>query len=114
MPKRERANLGPAVQLEIPGDHLTTQRLPAAAKQQLRSSDWDDALTVLARANHPGVFWWWGTRAKDDTAGAYCYICDSFIAHFSRRYGIPQAQLAEIDQHRIMHYQAIKQGTESS
>lgn len=60
----------------------------------------DFALRDRARLLHPSVRWWWGERRNGQQSGAYCYLCDAFIATWHPKYPMPVRAGDEILAHR--------------
>lgn len=73
---------------------------PWAQRVQLEVTPADLVLAELARHLHPAVRWWWGERRDGEQNGAYCYLCDRFVATWHHRWPIPKRASQEIVDHR--------------
>lgn len=104
MAKKRDPTFDRPTQLTIPGDYTTSRPKPKAAQAQLTTGDWDQVMTTLARKNHPGAHWWWGTRRIADKTGGYCYVCSTWIVHYARNWAIPKSAIITIERHRESHY----------
>lgn len=65
----------------------------------------DALLVVRARAGNPRRRWWWGIRTRDGRSGAWCYLCDRFVATWSGRWPATVTASLEIAAHRTDHIQ---------
>ncbi len=74
-----------------------------AERDQLTADELDVILVDLARANNRLVAWWWGTRARDERSGAFCYICDDWIVNYSRNWPVTLEAKKAIHAHRAVH-----------
>lgn len=93
---------------------MTSARLPIqlavskpqhclAVRDQVAYYEWEEDLMRLARANHPTVAWWHGRRMTPAAFGAYCYVCNSLIVSWSRRWPITNKAKGEIETHKMFH-----------
>ena len=102
-------------------------RMPRAAQLQGGSNGADVPLLALARKRQPRVRWWWGIRkwwVPDDPTdpspfavpnrdgvmsvqrnGAWCYLCDNEICHWSSRWPVTASALQALKEHRNQHIQ---------
>jgi len=78
---------------------------PKAAEMQGGSNGADELLVLAARARESRRRWWWGSRYKDRRRGAWCYLCDRWIATWSSRWPITTQAIIEIRLHRTEHVQ---------
>lgn len=78
-----------------------------ARDHQRHSDDRDTQLTRQARRRRPRISHWWGRRWFDHKNGAWCYLCDEFIATWSRRWPITEQARWEIDWHREQHLRGL-------
>ena len=75
-----------------------------ARQQQLEQGPVDDQLTLQARLRHPGAKHWWGRRASSEGgAGAYCYLCDSFVSSWAAKWPITEQARIVVHMHRSHH-----------
>lgn len=78
--------------------------LPRAAREQLDVQPWEIGLTNLARVHHRTVAWWHGYRDRtEDGFGSWCYVCESRIATWSRRWPITEAARRAVHAHKNWH-----------
>ena len=78
---------------------------PAAQRLQDHSNLADAVLTGEARDRNPRVRWWWGRRWRQGRNGAWCYLCDEFIAGWSSKWPITLGAVRTINRHRRDHLQ---------
>jgi hypothetical protein len=81
-----------------------------ARYQQLEFDRRDIKLTRHARLKTPRIRHWWGRRYRDGHNGAWCYLCHSFIATWSRRWPITEGARNAIALHRDEHITALLDG----
>jgi hypothetical protein len=99
--------------------------LPWAARRQGSVDELDLDMTEYARLRHPAVRWWWGERVVDvaplassgdperlavgsrpvrtSRAGAYCYLCDTIVTTWARKWPMPERAIAALFLHRREH-----------
>lgn len=86
---------------------------PQAEIAQLAVHPSESKLVDIARRRHPTVAWWHGFRRVDGQFGAWCYLCEGFVATWARRYPITGRAKQLIDVHRIMHLADLREGEAS-
>lgn len=74
--------------------------LPAAGREQPITSVLDAVLLEHARRRRATIAWWWGKRGYDRAYGAYCYLCDTMIVTWARRWPMTDKARAAVMQHR--------------
>lgn len=81
---------------------------------QLRSDPSDDQLTALARQRNARRRHWWGRRTRDGHTGAWCYLCDQFVATWSGRWPQTESARLAIGAHRRLHLRELPDGSQST
>lgn len=84
--------------------------VPVARRQQLVWGRHDVQLTRLARQHTPGISNWWGRRFKHGRNGAWCYICEHFVATWSSRSPITVEARQVLHEHRVWHIGRLLDG----
>jgi hypothetical protein len=74
-----------------------------AQRQQHVFDRRDAELTRRARRRRPRIKHWWGRRWQGRQNGAYCYLCNDFIATWSSRWPITEQARQLIAWHREDH-----------
>lgn len=74
-----------------------------AVRNQLSVYDWEDDLVAAGRVGHPTIAWWHGYRMTPVAFGAFCYVCDTLICSWSRRWPITNKAKTAIEDHKMAH-----------
>jgi hypothetical protein len=77
--------------------------MPWAARQQDETDEFDEWLTRDAQKRHPRAQWWWGNKADGVRNGAWCWVCDTWIATWDRRWAMTRAAKDAVMLHRRDH-----------
>lgn len=92
---------------ELPTLARPPQNQPKAAREQLTVQAWEGGLLAVAHTKFPTVKWWHGYRMIEGFFGSYCYVCESFIVTWSRRWPIPKIAAEVIDEHKELHRRGV-------
>jgi len=81
----------------------TWTEIPYAQRQQWYDTALDEALWTAARQKVGSRHWWWGRGHARGTAGAMCYVCDTWIATYDSGRAMSNPIRAELMAHRSKH-----------
>lgn len=87
----------------------TREGLPWAARQQKVVEGIDWSMRTAARRRHQNATWWWGQRQTETGYGAVCYLCDTLIATWARKWPMTQEARRLVEEHRECECERTRQ-----